>query len=110
MKIRITREEIRQVLCGYFHTEVEDFIIEATNPSTLGEVFRKQLVQPEAQSLRMVNCKALRNIAESIGTPINLADVKWALENWIKWIEFVDVYNRLPISGYGSNQPKGILR
>ena len=110
MKIRITREEIRQVLSGYFHTEVEDFIIEATNPSTLGEVLRKQLVQPEAQSLRMVNCKALRNIAESIGTPINLADVKWALENWIKWIEFVDVYNRLPISGYGSNQPKGILR
>ena len=110
MKIRITREEIRQVLSGYFHTEVEDFIIDTTKPSTLGEVFRKQLIQPEAQSLRMVNCKALRNIAESIGTPINLADVKWALENWIKWIEFIDVYNRLPISGYGSNQSKGILR
>jgi hypothetical protein len=110
MKIRITREEIRQVLSGYFHTEVEDFIIDATKPSELGNLLRNRLVQPEAQSLRMVNCKALRKIAESLGTPISLADVKWALENWIKWIEFVDVYNRLPVSGYGTEQPKGMLK
>lgn len=110
MQIRITREELKQALSGYFHTEVEDFTIVATAPSVLGIRLRKELVQPEAQALRMVNCKSLRKIAESIGTPINLPDVKWALENWTKWIEFIDVYNRLPVSGYGSDQPKGILR
>ena len=110
MKIRITREEIRQVLGGYFHTEVEDFIIDATKPSELGTLLRNRLNQTESQSFQISNYKTLRNIAESIGTPINLSDVKWALENWNKWIEFVDVYNRLPISGYGSNQLKGILR
>jgi hypothetical protein len=110
MKIHITREEIQQVLSGYFHTEVEDFIIDVTKPSMLGNRLRKELVQPEIQSLRIINCKSLRKVAESIGTPINLPDIKWALENWTKWIEFVDVYNRLPVSGYGSEQPKGILR
>ena len=110
MKVSITRDEIKQVLSGYFHTEVEDFTITATEPSTLGARLRKEIVRPEISQMRMVNCKALRKIAEELGTHMGLTDVKWALENWEKWIEFIDVYNRLPVSGYGLEQPKGVLR
>jgi hypothetical protein len=32
------------------------------------------------------------------------------LNNWAKFLEFADVYNRLPVSGFGSEDSRGILR
>jgi hypothetical protein len=110
MKVTITREELRQVLTGYFRTEVEDFIIVATKPSEIGEKIRNVVLQPEASVLKMANAKSLRNLAVDLGKPMNLLDTKWALENWSKFIEFVDTYNRLPSGGFGSEERMGVLQ
>ncbi len=110
MKVTITREELRQVLTGYFRTEVEDFTIVVTRPSEMGLKIREEIKLINVSGVSIVNAKLLRDLAEKNGSPIGLQDTAWALKNWAKFLEFVDTYNRFPERGFGSKESEGVMK
>ncbi len=89
--------------------EVTDFLIVDPDPSPTGNLFRKSVVNPLDKTNFVGNIKSVRNTAEGIGKHLTLSEARWAVGNWEVWIRFVDEYNRLPISGYGSGEDRDKL-
>lgn len=110
MKVTIRKEEIKAVLSAYFRMDVDEFTIAPAEPSGLGKRCRAAMNRPLDLSFKIGNIKMLRDISVAIGKPLTLQEGKWALEHWLEWISFIDEYNRLPISGYGSGDGMGILK
>lgn len=110
MKCALRREEILQILSAHFRSEVEDFIIVPSTPSSLGLRLRNKVNNAAQKSYLVSNVRLLREVATDIGKHITVMEGKWAIENWDRFLEFIDEYNRLPLSGFASGDQKGILK
>lgn len=110
MKVKLTGEELKAILSTHFRCEVTDFTLIDPDPSPLGNLIRSAVVNPLDKSNFVGNIKSLRRSLLVKGETITLLEGRWAIENWPDFLRFVDQYNRLPISGYGSGDSKGKLR
>lgn len=110
MKVKLTGEELKAILSTFFRCEVTDFTLIDPDPSPFGKRIRQMVVYPLDKSFFIDNIKSLRKGLVVNGETITLLEGKWAIENWPDFLRFVDQYNRLPISGYGSGDSKGKLR
>lgn len=110
VKLVVTREEIRTALEKLYRRPIEDFTIIPSSPSSLGRRVRSVVCRPELKETKVQNIKALRDLSSRLQKPTSLMEGKWALENWIQFLAFVDEFNRFPVAGYGSGDDKGILK
>jgi hypothetical protein len=110
MKVSLTGEEFKAILSCHMRCEVTGFTIVDPDPSPLGNLIRGAVVNPLDKSFFVSNLKLLRRALIMRGDMINLLEARWAIENWLDFLRFVDQYNRLPISGYGSGDEKGKLK
>jgi len=110
MIVAVHREEIIGLLSKHLGRAVKDFVITSDSQSVIGKACRAAVHNALNLEFKISNIKALRNVATMIGTPLTLQEGKYALENWIKWISFVDDHNRMPKSGYGTGEGYGKLR
>jgi hypothetical protein len=110
MKVSLTGEEFKAILSAFFKHEVTGFTIIDPDPSPLGKLIREAVVNPLDKLNFVGNIKSLRRTLLCKGETINLLEARWAIDNWPDFLRFVDQYNRLPISGYGSGDEKGKLR
>lgn len=110
MRCAVNREELRAILSKHFNMEVEDFVIVPAKPSPMGQCIRGVLTNPVKGGAMVPNIRALRSMCAELKHPINIPDARWAIENFDRYIEFVDVYNRLPESGFGFGDAKGLLK
>lgn len=110
MNCAVTREEIRVILEKHLRMPVGDFVIVPSKPSAMGNCLRAAMITPAAKEGKYGKVKELRKFFESFKKPINLPDGRWATENWERFIEFVDSYNRLPERGWAQSDPPGYLR
>jgi len=110
MRLTVTREQIRAALGKLYKVDVEDFTIIPAAPSAIGIRCRSVVCRPEIADTKISNIKAMRRLATNLRQPMTLMEGKWAVENWDRFIAFVDEYNRLPLGGYGSGDGKGILK
>ena len=110
MKVKLTSEELKGILSRHFSCEVTEFEVVAPDISPLGKKFRESITYPLLDKNNFVgNIKAIRRCVRDIGGIMTLVEAKWVIENWMKFLQFVDEYNRLPAFGYGSGERKGIL-
>jgi hypothetical protein len=110
VKLTVTREEIRVALEKLYRLPVEDFTIIPSRPSVTGLRCREVVILPGERAAKVPNIKALRELSNKFHPQMTLMEGKWAVENWEKFIAFVDEFNRLPLGGYGSGDEKGILQ
>lgn len=110
MIVRVHREEIIGLLSKHLGIVVKDFVITSDSQSVIGKACRAAVFEPLNLDFKITNIKALRNVAIMICTPLTLAEGKYALLNWVKWIAFVDDHNRFPKPGYGSGDGYGKLK
>ncbi len=110
MKLTVTREQIRAALEKMFKTEIEDFTIIPSKPSAIGMRCRNVVWRPGDGDTKVGNIKSIRDLSKDLNKTMTLMEGKWALENWDKFLSFVDEYNRLPLGGYGSGDDKGVLK
>lgn len=110
MKLTVTREQIRAALENLYRTDVEDFTIIPSKPSAIGMRCRSVVSMADLEENRIRNIKALRNLSIALRQRMTLMEGMWAIDNWQRFIEFVDEYNRLPLGGYGSTETKGVLK
>lgn len=110
MKLTVTREQIRAALEKLYKTDVEDFTIIPAAPSAVGLRCRSVVTRPGLKETSVPNIKRLRSLSEVLHQEMTLMEGKWAVDNWDTFIAFVDEYNRLPLSGYGSGEDRGILK
>jgi hypothetical protein len=110
MKVRLTSEELLAILSRHLRCEVTGFTIIDPDPSPLGKLLREAVVNPLDKTWFVSNIKLLRKALVIKGEMINLLEARWAIENWPDFLRFVDQYNRLPMSGYGSGESKGKLK
>lgn len=109
MKVKLTGEELKAILSSFFKCEVTDFTLIDPDPSPLGKFLRERITRPLDKTWFVTNIKVLRKIMEVRGDTMNLTDARWAIENWPEFLRFIDQYNRVPFSGYGSSNSKGKL-
>ena len=110
MKVTLTKPELLNIIAKYLRVKVEDFELVA-EPTPLPEIvptlreavesvsYRGTAKIQAIKNLRMVASQFMPNKGEQFG----LADAKWAVENWEKFIAFVVENNRLPLSGMSWN-------
>lgn len=110
MRCAVTREEIRIALENQYRTPVEDFVIVPSKPSAMGNCLRIAMETEEAKTGKYGKVKAFRSICVELKKPVNLPDSRWAVENWHRFLEFVDTYNRLPERGWAQSDPIGYLK
>lgn len=110
MKVSLTGEEFKAILSTHFRCEVTGFTIVDPDPSPLGKLIREAVINPLDKFFFVSNIKLLRKALTMRGETINLLEARWAIENWQEFLRFVDEYNRLPVSGYGSGESKGKLK
>lgn len=116
MKITATKEQICEILSRAVGSTVTDFCV--SNPVKRSKAFAEKF-RAAIKGLnylaheKIPAIKKLREIAgdrkeEGYYTcKLKLADAKWAVENWEKWIAFVELNGRLPKDDYLHN---GILK
>lgn len=110
MNCAVTREEIRVILEQHLRMPVGDFVIVPSKPSAMGNCVRLAINHPDAAMGKYGKVRALRQICAELKKPLTLPDSRWALENWERFIEFIDTYNRLPERGWSQSDPPGYLR
>lgn len=107
MKIAVTKPELLQILSAHFNQDVTECTItkpiailakriEAALCTKLG---LKRVTQTALSGSSKI--PAIKIIREVIANNNNnnypgLAETKWAVENWERWIEFVRQNDRLP--------------
>ena len=109
MKVKLTGEELKAILSRHFQCEVTDFTLIDPDTSPLGKYLRKSVIQPLDKIHFIGNIKSLRERVRERGWTMTLMEGKWAVENWLVFLQFVDQFNRLPFAGYGSGDGKGKL-
>jgi hypothetical protein len=110
MKVKLTSEELKAILSLHFNHEVTGFALIDPDPSPLGKLLRHSVINPLDKLYFIDNIKSLRKVLICEGKTITLMEGRWAIDNWTEFLQFVDQYNRLPISGYASGEDKGKLR
>ncbi len=109
MEAKLTGEEFLKILTKHYGVEVTGFVITDADPSPKGKIIRQAVTEPLDKSRYMFNIKRVREMYESLGKYITLAEAKWAVENWQQYLDFVDKTNRWPKPGFGSGDDKGVL-
>jgi ribosomal protein L7/L12 len=100
MKITVTKSELLRILSAHFNQEItECTICKSTGPCKIEVLLAKELGLPHITQSNISGAnkipaiKALRTVvADNLG----LAEAKWAVENWEKWIGFVRSKDRVP--------------
>ena len=116
MKITATKEQICEILSRAVGSTVTDFCV--CNPVGRSKAFANKfrVAIKELNYLGNQKIEAIKKLREIAGNrkegltytcKIRLDDAKWAVENWEKWIAFVELNGRLPKDEYMVN---GILK
>lgn len=99
MKITVTKLELLSILSSHFNREITECTISKnTGPCKIELRFAKELKLSEitqssiSGANKILAIKALRTVNPGMG----LAEAKWAVENWEKWIGFVRTKGRAP--------------
>jgi hypothetical protein len=116
MKLTLTKDELLVILAHKFGSEITDVsVINPPRPPKELPLFRR-LINQLAMELqypvtitvvcpadkKIAAIKALRGFVPGMG----LAEAKWAIENWNRWITFVKGHDREPSFnnlGWGSS-------
>lgn len=106
MKIEITYSELCAILSRSFNCTVES--INIINGTTLAQKCIAAVTKLNYKGNEKISAiKALREVfpcnEPNRSSTLGLAEAKWAVENWEKWIEFVKQNNRVPANGYCYN-------
>lgn len=109
MEVKLTGEEFCKILTKHYGIEVDGFVILNADPSPKGKIIRQSIDSPLDKSRLVSNIKRLKRVYEGFGKYLTLAEAKWAIENWERFIDFIDRTNRLPQPGFGSGENKGVL-
>lgn len=112
MKIQISKTELLEIMSKHFNMAVSEVVI-SKSPTlhlkireNLGKALRHEVTLTEKclnnGPHKIPAIKALRELNPGMG----LADAKFAIENWDKWIGFIQEKGRIPTiawsNGYGS--------
>lgn len=104
MKIHATHEEICQMLSRAVGSPVESFKVKKTGNSQLVNHCVKAVESVDYKgSGKIAAIKALRELFRDKvtgATSLGLAEAKYAVENWEKWLNFVKQNGRIPADGY----------
>jgi len=101
MKITVTKTQMLELLSRALNTEVTDFTVSKSKLATQFEDgMTKQMGQerPFPAHRKLEAIKRIRTLSvEFLKGTMGLADSKWAIENWSRWITFVRTHGRVPI-------------
>lgn len=107
MKITLTKRELLDMLYDKFGFKFSEVDIVPDTDNDISAAKCQQAVEiPLSKGKKIDAIKALREVAGNTNVTglsecrLGLADAKWAVENWPKWIEFVRNFGRLPQAGY----------
>ena len=101
--ISISKPELLTILSSHYGFTVVN--VEVVQPSTMAMEIRKTVEQFDYRGSQKISAiKAIRQLGIdqkwNDGIVIGLADAKWAIENFVEFISFVETNDRLPDSGY----------
>jgi len=102
MKLSLTKKELLDVLTKHFEHLVTECVI-VKGPTTISNYLESRMTEkfgkvrfPGERKIEAI--KYLREILyDRLKDTHGLADSKWAIENWDRWIEFVKIHGRMPI-------------
>lgn len=105
MKIHATHEEICQMLSRAVGSPVESFSIRKGDNKLVNQCKAAVESVDYKGNGKIAAIKALRAVFPIHGdqfrtSSLGLAEAKYAVENWEKWIAFVKKNNRIPVEGY----------
>jgi len=106
MKLTLTKAELLPILTGHFKMPVTDITIETTPAvPTAAELITNAIKGLRYTSdQKIMAIKALRQVTADHTTTfsyvLGLADAKWAMENFNRFITFVTGAGRLPHAGF----------
>jgi len=96
MKVSLTKKELLELLTKHFGYEVTECVIAKSFVlyNKLNSAMKKEISTPNN---KIASIKLLRTLVHHhTKNDVGLADAKWAVENWPKWIAFVKINNRIP--------------
>jgi len=104
MRITLTKPQLLNILANHFNTPVEDVVI-ADPQSDLADKIEWEMRRYNLVTEKIAAIKHLRQVSVDHnwdnGRIMYLADAKWAIENFDRYVAFVRNNNRLPIIDNG---------
>lgn len=99
MKIQLTTPELLAILTKHFKTTVEEIVI--ANVPTMADIIHKAISALDYNySQKIQAIKTLRQVGLdnkwNDGITIGLANAKWAVENYTRFITYVRTNGNLP--------------
>lgn len=105
MRISVTKRELQSILSSHFKTNVTEVEIDGGNPDIVSMLKQKiGLVIDPVNKIQSI--KELRTITaidpKIFNYVLGLAEAKWAVENWARFLNFVEKNGRIPHSGFSN--------
>src|ERR1035437_3654096 len=102
MKIQITKPQLLAILSQHFNATVEDVTITGSGMADIILAEINSLDYKGSQKIAAI--KHLRELTIdrnwNTGNNMSLVDAKWAIENFSRFMDFVQKKDRLPEYGY----------